>query len=122
MEGAVMDIESGGIGAAVGVVTTAVATAAVKIFGSRKERSDDRAAATAEWRTLAAEARKERQACEERATKTEALVEEMRATVSSIEGHYVALQIEHAACPVRIAELETRLHALERESEPPEAA
>lgn len=117
-----MDIESSGLGAIAGAVTTALAGAAVKLFGSRQERSDDRAAATAEWRTLAAEARAERQACEERAAKTEALVEEMRTTVSTIEGHYVALQIEHAQCPSRIGELETRLRQLERKSDPPEAA
>ena len=35
-----MDIESTGLGAIAGAVTTAVAGAAVKIFGTRAERSD----------------------------------------------------------------------------------
>lgn len=114
-----MDIESGGIGGAIGA---AIAGAAVRIFGTRTERSDDRAQATAEWRELAEEAKSERRACEERARATEALVEEMRTRVNTIEGHYFALQAEHAECPQRIARLEQQVLSLERQSSPPDAA
>lgn len=114
-----MDIESGGIGGAIGA---AIAGAAVRIFGTRQERSDDRAQATAEWRELAAEAKVERQACEDRARITEALVDEMRDRLTTIEGHYFALQLEHSECPQRIARLEEQVLSLERKSSPPKAA
>lgn len=117
-----MDIESSGLSALAGAVTTALAGAAVKLFGSKQERSDDRAAATAEWRKLADQARADLDKCSENTRRMDERIDQMRNTVATIEGHYVALQIEHATCPARIAELETKVRQLERKSDPPEAA
>ena len=117
-----MDLESTGIGAALGVVTTAITGAVVKVFGTKTERSDDRAAATAEWRELASKARADLDRCSEHARNMDAKIEDLRVSLSVIETNYVGLQVEHAQCPPRIAMLEARLQHLERDSEPPEAA
>ena len=106
-----MDFESTGIGAAAGVVVTAVSGALVKLLGTRSERADDRAAATAEWRELAAEARAERESCEERARRTEADLDTLRETVAELEISHAKLKAEHARCPERIAALESLIVA-----------
>lgn len=107
-----MDAESSGIGAAAGIVATAVTGAIVKIFGTKKERDDDRAAATAEWRDLAAKAREDLGTCEERARQTEADLASIRDTVAGLEARHVTLQEAHSRCPERIAHLETEVSAL----------
>lgn len=108
-----MDLESTGIGAAVGVATTAITGALVKLFGTRSERSDDRAAATAEWREIADRARHDLDECQRHRSETDSRLDDLRVTVSGLEISYATLQIEHEQCPRRIMELESRLSELE---------
>lgn len=107
-----MDAESSGIGAAAGVVVTALAGMFVKLFGTKSERAAGMAEAAEEWRQLASEARAEREACEERAKETAAEVAELHTRLTAVEVSYAVVVEEHARCPDRITRLESELHAL----------
>ena len=108
-----VDFESTSIGAAVGVATTAITGALVKLLGTKGERSDDRAAATAEWREIADRARHDLDECQKHRESTDQKVDELRSTVSDLAISYATLKAEHEQCPRRIMELESRLSELE---------
>ncbi len=113
-----MDIESGSLGAAIGVVATALSGAAVKVFGSRKERDASSQSAADEWQELHAECRRE--------------CAEMRATMSGLRDSITALEdrarLEHAPCEAEINRLKKRVHGIRkavnllRDSTPPHSA
>ena len=111
-----MDAESSGIGALAGVVVTAITGAAVKLLGTRSERDASMAEAAEEWQKLANEARAEREACEERARKTDIELGDLRERLTGVEVRYARVETryeavveEHAKCHDRITRLEDEL-------------